>query len=305
MTLFDALLSPAFQRVVRIAVTCGLIAVLWSAVDGPEVLRGLSQAQPGWLAGALLVLILQTILSAARWKITARQLGQNLQLGYAVKEYIISQSVNQAAPGAVLGDVARAVRTQGKIGLPTAGLAVALERFAGQIAMFLTLAAAFVVTSLKPGGIDLTSTYAGAVGLGLAVVTLAGITLAIFSGQTDRGLRKWVGLAHRGLLAPAVLPSQIVLGFAITACNLAAFGLSALAAGVALSLPTLLTLVPIILFSMLIPLTVSGWGVREGTAALLLPMVGIAATDAVTASVLFGIALLLSVLPGFFLMVMR
>ena len=297
--------APKIWRIGKIAFTLLLLAMLWSALDGPAVLQRLASAHMGWLAAAVLVLMLQTILSAWRWSITAAQLGQTLQLRSAIGEYFISQSVNQAAPGAVMGDAARAVRARGEVGLATAGLAVALERFAGQIAMFLTLACALLVTSMRPGGLDLAPDYGVPVMALLGAILLAGLVIFGLSTKSDGRFRKWTNLAYRGLLAPQVLPTQIVLGLSITACNLAAFGLSAMAVGVDLSFSVLVTLVPLVLFSMLIPLTVSGWGVREGSAAILLPLAGISAPEAVAVSVLFGVALLIAVLPGFVLMVTK
>jgi hypothetical protein len=49
---------------------------------------------------------------------------------------------------------------------------------------------------------------------------------------------------------------------------------------------------------MLIPLTISGWGVREGAAAALFPLAGTTASEGFAASVAFGLVLLVAVLPG-------
>jgi hypothetical protein len=49
---------------------------------------------------------------------------------------------------------------------------------------------------------------------------------------------------------------------------------------------------------MLVPVTISGWGLREGAAAALLPVAGIAASDALAASIVFGLLGLVAVLPG-------
>ena len=59
-----------------------------------------------------------------------------------------------------------------------------------------------------------------------------------------------------------------------------------------------LTLVPLVLLTMLIPITISGWGLREGAAAALLPVAGAAASASLAASVTFGLVALVAVLPG-------
>ena len=55
---------------------------------------------------------------------------------------------------------------------------------------------------------------------------------------------------------------------------------------------------------MLIPVTVAGWGLREGAAAVLWGAVGLAAADGVVVSVAYGLLVLIGSLPGaLFLMV--
>jgi hypothetical protein len=54
----------------------------------------------------------------------------------------------------------------------------------------------------------------------------------------------------------------------------------------------------ILLLSMVIPLTVAGWGIREGAAALIWPMAGLPAEQGVALSVGYGALVLVSSLPG-------
>jgi hypothetical protein len=57
-------------------------------------------------------------------------------------------------------------------------------------------------------------------------------------------------------------------------------------------------LCPLLLLAMVVPLTVSGWGVREGVAAILWPLVGLPAEQGVALSVGYGAAVFLVSLPG-------
>ncbi|WP_330218003.1 hypothetical protein [Marinobacter similis] len=49
---------------------------------------------------------------------------------------------------------------------------------------------------------------------------------------------------------------------------------------------------------MVIPLTVAGWGVREGAAAVLWPLAGLPAEQGVALSVAYGALVLISSFPG-------
>lgn len=295
-------------RLAQLAFTALLMGMLWSAADGPQILRLLREADPLWLLVAVMVLICQTMLSALRWKLTAACLGQTLQLPHAIREYFMSQAINQALPGAIVGDAARAVRARAQAGLAVATQAVVFERLAGQIAMFITMACAFLFTHALQGGLDWPPAIGGA--LGTAVVLGGAVMVVLLLGQgfpalLGPKLARWMRPFYAAVLSRRALPAQIGVGAVITLCNLAAFGLCAWAVGVHLSPAAIFAVVPVILFSMLIPFTVSGWGIREGAAAVLLPLTGVTAAEGIAASVMFGIAMLLAVLPGLVIMVLR
>lgn len=285
----------------RVAITGAVLVALWRAVGGQSILDSLRHANPAWGAAAVLTLLVQTALSAQRWRVTAGLLGQDLPAGYALREYFLAQTFNQVLPGGVLGDATRAVRARHRGGMRVSGLAVLFERLAGQIAMFLTLTVAFLSTVLVPGGLDWPPALRAALWVviaGAALLALAAIAVAAPAPVFGERARPWLSPLGRALFSAQALPWQVPLGLAITACNLAAFAFAARAVGAELSWVETVALVPVLLFAMLIPLTVSGWGLREGAAALILPIAGLSPTDAVAASVLFGLALIVAALPG-------
>jgi uncharacterized membrane protein YbhN (UPF0104 family) len=216
--------------------------------------------------------------------------------------------VNQSLPGGMVGDAGRAVRSRGQAGLVAASEAVVFERLAGQIALFVTLGVAFLATLAVPGGLEWPRWLIApvvvvlAVGLSLPVLAQAAIYLP---GAVGRGAAQFRGAFIRALAARPALPGQVVLSLGTTLCNLAAFAFCARAVGVDLSVAAVAALVPLILLTMLIPISVSGWGIREGAAATLLPVAGATASGGLAASVAFGLVFAASVLPGFLLLWLR
>lgn len=303
-----AAVPPIIWTIGRLCVAAVLFVLIWIAADGAQIMRTLRQTNLALLCLAVGGLLVQTVLSAWRWKVTAARLGQTFSGSQAVREYFISQAVNQALPGGVVGDAARAVRARADVGLGVSGLAVGLERLAGQIAMLVTFACAFAVTTVRPGGLDWPDPLARTIACVILGMMIAGLMCAAFRGMAigaNPGRAHWLRKAGSALLSRDVLPAQIGLGLAITFCNLGALGLCAWAIGAPLSIGALCGLVPLVLFSMLVPITISGWGVREGSAALLLPIAGMLPSQAVATSVLFGVAMLLSALPGLILTVQK
>jgi uncharacterized membrane protein YbhN (UPF0104 family) len=248
------------------------------------------------------------VLSALRWQLTARQLGIALGTWQAIREYYLSQVVNQTLPGGMIGDAGRAVRSRSQAGLMAAGQAVVFERLAGQIAMFATLGVAFVSTLAVPGGLEWPPwliapvTLLLVIGLSLPFVANGAIYIP---GALGRGATQFRAAFVRAVAARPALPWQVVLSIGTTLCNLAAFAFCARAVGVDLSVAAVAALVPLILFTMLIPVSVSGWGLREGAAATLLPVAGATASGGLAASVAFGLIFLGAVLPGFVFLWLR
>lgn len=278
-----------------------LLGLFWASFDGAQALRILAKADLGWLFAALAALTAQTLLSAWRWQVTARQLGQIIPRRRAVTEYYLGQVVNQSLPGGVIGDAGRAVRARHQTGLRRAAAGVAIERLAGQVALFVTLLAGTVAATLVPGGLDLPLPILGLVAILLAAglsVTLAIVFAGRLPGRAGvaaRDLRRMIRLT---LLTRNALPRQIALNLAITAANLAAFAFCARATGTVLTPVQASVLVPLILLTMILPLTISGWGWREGAAAALFPLIGASAAAGLAASLAFGLVFLASTLPG-------
>lgn len=301
MTLASVQIPDWLKRVLQIGVAASLLAVVWRAADGPEAARSLASADWRWLSLAFAALTLQLVLSALRWRMTARQLGISIGRMKAIGEYYLSQMVNQSLPGGMIGDASRAVRSGDQAGLVAAGQAVVFERLSGQVAMFALLAMAFVATIAIPGGLDWPREAAA------LVATLLGIALALtlcvglagrMPGAIGRNARSLHDALRRALLSRAALPGQIGFSTGTTLCNVAAFSFCAHAVGVEISFAATAALVPLILTTMLIPVSISGWGLREGAAAALLPLAGATASGAVAASVAFGLTFIASILPG-------
>ncbi len=302
---FDRLRTGKAWPFLQACLAIALLALLWRAADGPAALDRLATANWMWLALGLVALIVQTVLSALRWQLTARQLGITLGTGHAIREYYLAQAVNQSLPGGMVGDASRAVRARAQAGLLASGQSVVFERLAGQIAMFLMLTAGFLVTLALPGGLDWPRWLAVpvaimiAAGLALPPLAWAATRLPGAAGRAAVGFRAAIGTA---LLSRSALPGQTALSIGTTLCNLAAFAFCARAVGVELGAGAIAALVPLILFTMLIPISISGWGLREGAAAALLPLAGVTASAALAASVAFGLTFAVSALPGIVLM---
>ncbi len=283
--------------VFRFSVSIGLLALLWFHADGSRVLEQLRGLDFVYVLAGLAVTVPQVALSAWRWHLTASRLDLHLPFGQAFSEYYLATFLNQVLPGGVIGDAARAWRhgRSGVSGIGAAARAVVLERASGQIALFAVVLAAAIFE--RDAFVAMLSAI-GPVGAGvLAVVAVVVFFvrrsrwqdhLSVFLCDCRRVFSGWSGTL------------QLVSSLGVVATYLAVYGLAARAVGVELSTGTLMTVVPIILFSMVLPVSVSGWGVRETVAVAFASSAGLTPDLAIAVSVTYGLIVLVSSLPGLF-----
>jgi uncharacterized membrane protein YbhN (UPF0104 family) len=107
--------------------------------------------------------------------------------------------------------------------------------------------------------------------------------------------------ARQALFSWPALPLQLTSSLLIVASYLAVFLLLAVAVDYvnsAAAAAVLMALCTVLLLSMVIPLTVAGWGIREGAAALLWPLAGLPAEQGVALSVGYGALMFIGSCPG-------
>ncbi len=286
-------------RALHLAVPACLITLVVMAVGAEAVWARLRTARWGWVVAGAAMCSVQILLCALRWRLTAAPLGLRIPVKEAIAEYYLSSLINTTVPGGVVGDAWRAVRSRGAAGLERAAQSVVIERMAGQIALGAVLLLGLAVSG-RPGLQWI------ALAVIVVLVTLA-LGLAIVSRSPLRArlahlmpamVRRFAGAVRDSWRGPGPATAQIGLSGAIVAVNIAAFLCAARATGTVIGLVDAILVVPLTLFAMVIPLSVAGWGYREGAAAAAFPLIGLSSVAGVSASVVFGIVVLLAGLPG-------
>jgi uncharacterized membrane protein YbhN (UPF0104 family) len=293
----------ALTRWLRIGLT-GLLLGLLLARFGEAVVARLLTAEPVWLALALAVTVGQTLLSAWRWRYTAQHLNLPLDRADAVREYYLGNLVNQLLPGGVIGDANRAWR-HGRTasGLSPALQAVVIERVSGQLAMLGALLIALIHWPAEPPD---WRHYAGA-GTALLIILATGGWLGHVYRPADPPvwLARWRHAVGQALLQRRVLGVQLATSALVVASYVAVYACCLLAIGIEAPASVWLPLIPLILLAMLIPLTVAGWGLREGAAAAIWPLVGLSAAQGVSGAVVYGLVCLIGSTPGLLTLLRR
>ncbi len=259
----------------------GLRAVTWQAVMAAATLNAAASVCSAW-----------------RWRVVARALGVDIDLPAAVGAYYRSMFINSVLPGGVLGDVHRAVTHGRRAGDVVRGLrAVAWERLWGQVIQGVVTAVALLTlpSPVRPALPYVLAGVAGAAGCAALVVRRAArhgrprIARAARAVSTD--------LRH-GLLAPDVWPRLTLASALVVAGHTVTFVIAARVAGCTAPLGELVALLMVIQTAAVIPLSVGGWGLREGAAAWVFAAAGFGAATGVTVATLYAVLMLVAVAPG-------
>src|SRR6516164_7930080 len=259
----------------------GLHAVTWQAV-----------------VAAVTLTVLTTVCSAWRWRVAAQALGVGIGLPGAVCAYYRSLFLNSVLPGGVVGDVHRAVthgRRAGEVGRGVR--AVAWERLCGQVIQAV-VTAVVLLTLPSPVRPALPYILAGVAGV-------AGCAALVAHGAARRGRSRLARAARavatdlrRNLLAPAVWPQVMLASVLVVAGHTATFVIAARVAGCTAPLGELVALLMVVQVAAVIPLSIGGWGLREGAAAWAFAAAGLGAANGVTVSTLYAVLMLAAVAPG-------
>ena len=276
----------------RFFVSAALLLLVARLIDIGEVVARLAELRWGWVVLGLAISVLQVLALAWRWVYTAGRLGIELPLSRAVAEYYLGVLINQIFPGGISGDVARAWR-HARTDQPARPVvtAVALERASGQVMMTAVAIVSLLSLPWAPS--------AARMALG---VLLAAVALLLVRTLTREPLHAPSGRlredARKALLEGKALPVQWVSAALAVASYIAVFLVASRAVGVETPLVRLLPLVAPVLMTMLIPITVAGWGIREAAAATLWGLAGLTPADGAAVSVAYGLLVLASSLPG-------
>jgi len=287
----------------KTVVTGGLIWLIVDKVDFAEVAARLRQMDAAWLALACLLMLLQYATAALRWSLILRALEDRLPARKVVEIFLIGLFFNQALPSSIGGDALRIWRGY-TAGLPLgrAVSSVLLDRALGFVALFVLAAIglpwSFALLHDQPLR-WLTPALALAAFAGLAVLLL--LDRLPTAWRRFRLVRGLAGLARDGrrvLLHPVTLGAMLAVGLASALAVVSVFYALGAALGLELSMLSCLLLVPVVLTVTAVPVSLAGWGLREGAAIFLFGLVGMEQHDALALSLCYGLLAAATSLPG-------
>ena len=283
----------------------GLLAILIAYADIGALRSALTRV--GWrdVLAATLILIGLTPFQAWRWREIARTIGIPLSWRSALIIVMIGTFFNQVLPSAIGGDAAR-VWLLRNAHVPVAkGLSsILLDRVVGLLGMVVIVAVGFpwLMQIVRQPVLQTAAATAVAAGfLGIALLLLLDRVPLPGTVRSRAFVGKLLAVATDAravFLAPRVIASALLASVLVLLMVSAAVWILARGIGLNVGIEVFILLLPLVLLLSLLPVSIAGWGVREGAMIACLSLVGVDAASAFAVSALFGLTYVLAGLPG-------
>jgi uncharacterized membrane protein YbhN (UPF0104 family) len=248
------------------------------------------------------VLVALAAVQTVRWIVVTHAIGVSIAPVTGFVIVLIGTFFNQVLPSAVGGDAARIWRLR-RAGVPVAKAvnSVVIDRLVALVGVVVITAAGTPVLFrwiVEPGK------RLALVIAELAVVCAVALALALDRVRvperlSGRGIRAgFSGDARRLFAAPREFPAALALSLVIHCGVSFVVWILARSIGAPVTLFQCILIVPAVMLLAMLPVSVAGWGVREGAMVVAMGILGVSRTDALATSVLFGFATAGSGLPG-------
>jgi glycosyltransferase 2 family protein len=288
----------------KFAFSAALIAYMAVTFDLGGAAERIVQADLFYLLLSILVFLVLLVNNTERWLVVLAAIGGRFGFWAAFRIMFIAIFLNQALPSTVGGDAARMYfsRRDG-LDLAAAINGVMLERMVAVIGLILLVVATQPLLLARIG--DNPAKY---VFPALAAVAALGVGALMMLDRVPERWRQWtvvrglVRLAEdtkRLFLHPGYAAAAIAMGVVGQVLISVVFFVLAKALHIdAIDLLDCLVLVPPVILITTIPISIAGWGLREGAMVTLFGLVGVAQGDSFVVSILFGLISIIVALPG-------
>jgi uncharacterized membrane protein YbhN (UPF0104 family) len=296
---------------IRLIISVVLLTRAFQSIDWIKIENALPSIDFIWVLLALAMLWMSNAISGARWGHIMYHAGFAKNTIAYIRLYFAGGLINQGLPTTLGGDSYRAISSFKQLQtpehppqpMPLSFLGVLLDRSLG-----------FAGNSILGAiGLTLGGAVLGAwvphLGLFLLISMLLGALLIATLLQIPKTQNIYLKLMHGMKINHALKPTQtawgfpnvwwqIVLATAIHFLTLAAFWACLKACHVEAPIESLLISIPAIGLLMLVPISISGWGLRETSLAGMLALWGVDPSLVILSSLLYGLTILITFLPG-------
>jgi uncharacterized protein (TIRG00374 family) len=299
--------------IARLLLSGGLLAWLVHRINLGAILGNLSHASPGWVVAANVLTAPVIVLVSWKWQILLRAAGVSESLPRLVRMNLVGGFYSLVLPGEETGQLAKGLILARHSKGDAVAASIVVDEILGTLSIFTIALAALALTHPFPLRAPLAAAIAFMLGVFLVLLALAVIPrfhgvarTMIHRLPAPAGFRErfvaWLDPFWNRLDDYQRSPGALGAAFAITVAAHLVADVSVLstmrAVDANVSFLDICWVVAAISALVTIPITVSGFGVREGANVVILGQLGVAASKALAVSLLaFAIGFIWS-MPG-------
>ena len=286
---------------IKLSVSAAMLFLIFSNVDMEKAYASASLLSLGTILLALALQIASNSVAAFRWFLIMQRLGSTKNFLFFLQSYFKGTFFNQGLPTSIGGDAIRILDCSRNSHSKSDGFyGVFIDRFVGLAGLLiLNIAALLFSRDILPHRIYIVL-LAILVLLFFALIALLFVyRLRVF--KTNKWFSYIGQLSERYYQVYASLSSlavQICLSVIIHLLAMTAFYVLGVGVGLDYPLNVYLVLVPPVVLLTILPVSLAGWGIREGAMIGFFLLVGADRSKVLTFSLLYGLLALTSSLPG-------
>lgn len=294
----DAAARRTAKQVLAAVVSAGVLAYIVHRVGAAEIVGALSGARLAPLGVALVLYLAGQLASAGKWALLGRAVGLGVPLSEYVALYFVGMFFNIFGPSTLGGDLVRGLYLGESTGRRVLALnSVLFDRLSG-LALLMGVGAVALVLFPRyrlPGPLAKATVAGGLVLVGAWWVAPRLARLLPSGHRVRRAVLEDLApfwrdprlLSAVAAVSVAFHLSQVLVQFAVSR-----------ALGLEVPLSYCLILHPLVSLASALPVSLAGFGVREGSYLYLLAIVGVPASSAVAFGLLWFVLSVVGALPG-------
>ncbi len=287
----------------RIIITIALLTLIFRNIEFESVKDIILQANIKLLIVAVLFQLLSTLLAGYRWGRVMKSLNFGQKSKFYMRSYFKGSFFNQGLPTSIGGDAVRVLDVAGNGHRKRdAFIGVFIDRILGLSGLLvLNLVANYFLPGLLPENLFLMINIIVLTGL-LGFISFIYIhkIKALYKGRLLAYILRVSEYLNNILHDVRSISFHLIVGVLIHLFSIINIYLVGQSVGLEYDLLTIAVIVPPVILLTLIPVSLAGWGIREGAMIGLFGLIGGAATTILSMSILYGIILIIASLPGLY-----
>lgn len=286
---------------IKIAFTIVIFYFLFKNLDFKEFASILIEANVALLLIALFFQVASILFAAYRWRLIMQLLEYKERVSFYVQSYFKGMFFNQLLPGSIGGDAVK-IYDLSKKGYSNkySIFGVLIDRAVGLVGLLIL---SFIFNLLFYG------TFPDWLFQLIFLITSGGIISFVIGIYLHKiaFLEKVKLLNYFYRLSKKIdelytvrkdLFFHLSISVLVHACSIIAIYNIALSIGVDLPFYYYFIAIPPVFLFMIVPISFAGWGIREGSMVAILMLVGVAKEKILVISIVYGILVIISSLPG-------